>query len=207
MNQLREKTKATSNQQIAATSSSHNQEKTIVEHAWILSKTEKAQLIKKFQLVHFLTVNNKFLDFYQELICLEKEVHKVNFGKGYLNKTAAQEILLFLSKSMITENIMEPLNSGERRYFSLLSDGSSITKTMDEKELYVIKTCDKGKPRFDVLALEQPDDAGAKGLKESLDNVVKKANLSIDRKTHETGLGSDRTNTNKVLYKLEKGEY
>ena len=207
MNQLREKTKATSNQQIAATSSSHNQEKTIVEHAWILSKTEKAQLIKKFQLVHFLTVNNKFLDFYQELICLEKEVHKVNFGKGYLNKTAAQEILLFLSKSMITENIMEPLNSGERRYFSLLSDGSSIAKTMDEKELYVIKTCDKGKPRFDVLALEQPDDAGAKGLKESLDNVVKKANLSIDRKTHETGLGSDRTNTNKVLYKLEKGEY
>ena len=207
MNQLREKTKATSNQQIAATSSSHNQEKTIVEHAWILSKTEKAQLIKKFQLVHFLTVNNKFLDFYQELICLEKEVHKVNFGKGYLNKTAAQEILLFLSKSMITENIMEPLNSGERRYFSLLSDGSSIAKTMDEKELYVIKTCDKGKPRFDVLALEQPDDAGAKGLKESLDNAVKKANLSIDRKTHETGLGSDRTNTNKVLYKLEKGEY
>ena len=207
MKQLREKTKATSNQQIAATSSSHNQEKTIVEHAWILSKTEKAQLIKKFQLVHFLTVNNKFLDFYQELICLEKEVHKVNFGKGYLNKTAAQEILLFLSKSMITENIMEPLNSGERRYFSLLSDGSSIAKTMDEKELYVIKTCDKGKPRFDVLALKQPDDAGAKGLKESLDNAVKKANLSIDRKTHETGLGSDRTNTNKVLYKLEKGEY
>ena len=207
MNQLREKTKATSNQQIAATSSSHNQEKTIVKHAWILSKTEKAQLIKKFQLVHFLTVNNKFLDFCQELICLEKEVHKVNFGKGYLNKTAAQEILLFLSKSMITENVMEPLNSGERRYFSLLSDGSSIAKTMDEKELYVIKTCDKGKPRFDVLALEQPDDAGAKGLKESLDNAVKKANLSIDRKTHETGLGSDRTNTNKVLYKLEKGEY
>ena len=63
LNRLREKTKATSSQQIAATSSSHNKEKTIVEHARILSKTEKAQLIKKWHLVHFLTINNKCLNF------------------------------------------------------------------------------------------------------------------------------------------------
>ena len=206
MNRLREKTKATSGQQIAATFSSHNQEKMIVEHARILSKTQKEQLIKKFQLVHFLTVNNQSLNFCQDLVCFEKEVYKVNVRTGYLNKTAAQEILLFLSKLMITENITEPLNSGDRTYCSLLTDVSSSAKTMDEKELYVIKTCDKGKPRFDILALEQPDDAGAKGLKESLDNAVKKANLSTDRKTHEIGLGSDGTNTNKVLYKLEKEE-
>ena len=135
VNWLREKTKATSGQQIAATSSSHNQEKTIVEHAWILLKTEKAQLIKKLQLVHFLTVINKSLNFYQELVCFEKEVYKVNVRTGYLNKTAVQEIPLFLSKSMITENIMEPLNSGDRTYFSLLTDGSSSAKTMDKKEL------------------------------------------------------------------------
>ena len=108
------------------------------------------------------------MNLYQELVCFEKEVYKVDVGAGYLNKTAAQEILFFLSKSMITENITEPLNSGDRTYFSFLTNGSSSAKTMDEKELYVIKTCDKGKPRFDVLALEQPDDAGAKGLKESL---------------------------------------
>ena len=48
MNRLREKTKATSRQQIAATSSSRNQEKMIVEDARILSKIEKAQLINKF---------------------------------------------------------------------------------------------------------------------------------------------------------------
>ena len=58
--------------------------------------------------------------------------------------------------------------SGDRTYFSLLTDGSSSANTMDEKELYVIKTCDKGKSRLDVLALEQPDDADAKDLKESL---------------------------------------
>ena len=146
------------------------------------------------------------MNLYQELVCFEKEIYKVDVGTGYLNKTTAQEILFFLSKSMITENITEPLKSGDRRYFSLLTNGSSSAKTMDEKELYVIKTCGKGKPRFDVLALEQPDDAGTKDLKESLDNAVEKANFSIDRKTHEIGLGSDGTNTNKVLYKLEKKE-
>ena len=40
---------------------------------------------------------------------------------------------------MTTENIIEPLNSGDRTYFSLLTDGSSSAKTMDKKELYVIK--------------------------------------------------------------------
>ena len=67
----------------------------------------------------------------------------------------------------------------------------------------MIKTCDKVSLRLDTLALEQLDDVGAKGLKESLDNAVKKANLSTDRKTHEIRLGSDETNRNKVLHKLE----
>jgi hypothetical protein len=39
---------------------------------------------------------------------------------------------------------------------------------MDEKEVYVIKTCNQGKPRFDVLALQQPEDADAKGLKSKI---------------------------------------
>ena len=107
---------------------------------------------------------------------------------------------------MITENITEPLNSGDRTYFSLLTDGSSSAKTMDEKELYVIMTCDKGKPRFDVLALEQPEEAGAKGLKESLNNAVKKAKLSTDTKTHKIGLDSDGTNT-KFCINLKKKKY
>ena len=162
--------------------------------------------MKRFQLVHFLTVNNKSLNFYQELVRFEKEILNVDVGMGYLNKTAAQEILLFLSKSVLVENVTEPLNSGERMYFSLLTDGFSSAKTMNEKEHYVVKTCDKGKPKFNVIAPEQPDDAGAKGLQESLDNAVKKMNLTIDRKTHEIGLGSDGTNTNKALYILEKDE-
>ncbi|CAB4013601.1 Hypothetical predicted protein [Paramuricea clavata] len=77
---------------------------------------------------------------------------------------------------------------------------------MDEKEVYVIKTCDQGKPRFDVLALQQPEDADGKGLKSSLDCAIDKAKLTVDRKLREIGLGSDGTNTNKALYRLEKEE-
>ena len=99
---------------------------------------------------------------------------------------------------------------GEREYFSILFDGSSSAKTMDEKEVYVIKTCNQGNPRCDILALEQPDDAGAEGLISSSDCAISKANLTIDHESREIGLGSDGTNTNKALYMLEKeriGDY
>ena len=77
---------------------------------------------------------------------------------------------------------------------------------MDEKELYVIKTYDSGEARFDVLALQQPDDANANGLKNSLDNALSKGNFTFEHKHHEIGLGSDGINTNKALYHIEKEE-
>ena len=75
---------------------------------------------------------------------------------------------------------------------------------MYEKEVYVIKTCKDGKPHYDVLSLEQPEDANAAGLKLSLENAIKKAKFSFNCCEHEIGLGSDGTNTNKRLYELEK---
>ena len=159
----------TKGKKIAAASTS---QKTIVKHIRSLSATQKKQLIKKLQLVHFLAINNKPLKFYQQLVRFHKDVYKVDEGTGYLNNNAAQKMLLYLSKSIIAEHITEPLNMGQRLYFSILFDGSSSAKTMDEKEVYVIKTCDQGKPRCDILALEQPDDAGTKGLKSSLDCAI-----------------------------------
>ena len=176
----------------------------IVEHVRKANAKQIKELTKKFQLAHFLTVENKSFEFYQSLVRFEKDFHKVDLGTGYLNRQACHEMVIHLSKSLIIENITEPLNEGERLYFSLLFDGSSSAKTMDEKEVYIIKTCDKGTPRYDVLALEQPDDANALGLKKSLDDAVSKAKFTFDRKNREIGLGSDGTNTNKALFRLEK---
>ena len=77
---------------------------------------------------------------------------------------------------------------------------------MNKKEVYVIKTCDNGEPHFDVLALQQPDDAGAAGLKVVLDKATAKGNFSFDCRSRESKLGSDETNKNKALYRLEKDE-
>ena len=54
------------------------------------------------------------------------------------------------------------------------------------------------------MALEQPNSGDAKGLKSSLDNAVKNTNFSIDRKSQETGLESDRKNTTKLYIALKK---
>ena len=117
---------------------------------------------------------------------------------------SAKEIVLYLSKSVIEENVTIPLNEWKRLYYSVLFDGSSSAKTNDEKEVYVIKTCKGGKPRYDVLSLEQPEDADAPGLKHSLDSAMEKARFLFNCHDHEFVLGSNGTNTNKALYRLEK---
>ena len=99
------------------------------------------------------------------MVKFEKEVDKVDVGTEYLTTNAAQEIVMFLSMLIVAKSITDLLNSEPRIYFNLLFDGSSSAKTMDEKELYVIKVVrDNGKARFDVLALKQPDDANANSL-------------------------------------------
>ena len=62
------------------------------------------------------------------------------------------------------------------------------------------------KPCHDVLTLQQPEEAGAQGLHDSLKAAVVKAEFNFDRKTCLIGLGSDGTNTNKAIYRLEKEE-
>ena len=172
-----------------------------------LTKTQKAQLVRKFQLAHFLIVNKKLFNSYRDLVTFQKDMYHIDVQTGYLSNVAAKEMIMYLSKSIEAENITDPVNSRERLYFSLLLDGSSNAKTMNEKELYyLIKNCNLGKPSYNVLALEQPNDADAEGLKSSLDNAVKKANFPIDQKLREPGLGSDGTNTNKALYRIEKAE-
>ena len=95
------------------------------------------------------------------MVRFEKEVHGVKVGMGYLNEQSAQEMVYFISKAIVQEKILESLNSKKRIYFSIIFDDSSNAKTIDEKEIYVIKSCDMGKPCYDVLVLKQPEEADA----------------------------------------------
>ena len=56
---------------------------------------------------------------------------------------------------------------------------------MDKKKLFIIKTAHKGEVKFNVMSLEEPNEANAKGLKAALENSITKLALNIERKEKE----------------------
>ncbi|KAK6168656.1 hypothetical protein SNE40_019848 [Patella caerulea] len=62
---------------------------------------------------------------------------------------------------------------------------------MDEKELYVIKTCKDGKPKFQILSLEEPNNSDAEGLKVALTSCMNKQGFIFNRSERQIGNGSD----------------
>ena len=122
----------------------------------------------KIQLAHFVAVNRKPFKLYEDLAKFEKDVLGVNLGYSFLNNTDCREMLQYLTKSIISSNIATLLNDSlvqYVQYYSANSDGSSSAKTVNEKELYVMKTARKGVVKFHVMSLEEPDEANAEGPK------------------------------------------
>ena len=108
----------------------------------------------KFQLAHFTAIHGELFKLYQNIVNFEKQIHNVNLGQSYLTDTSCREMLLYLSKSIVLENIMKPLNDGTILHYSIHNDGSSSAKTMDEKELFTKKTANKGEVKFHVMSLK-----------------------------------------------------
>ena len=52
---------------------------------------------------------------------------------------------------------------------------------------------------FNVLSLQQTDDANAAGVLGALQNSIESAKFSFDRKNWEAGVASNGASTNKVL--------
>ena len=145
----------------------------------------KDQLVMKFQLAHFTAIHGKPFKLYSDIAYFKRDIHNVDLGNSYLTDTSCHEMLTFLSRSIVANNIMKPLNDGTIQYYSVHNDGSSSTKTMDEKELFIIKTAHKGEVKFNVMSLEEPNEANAEGLKLALENSILKLGLIIERKDRE----------------------
>ena len=117
-------------------------ETSILTHFQQLSLRQREQLLKKFQLAHFIFQINLAFVKYEKLAHFEKEFHNIDLGVGFLNDKSCHEIIIFLSNSTNRENVVKPLNKKKKQnYFSLLCDGSSSATTNDERELNLIKTC------------------------------------------------------------------
>lgn len=72
-----------------------------------------------------------------------------------------------------------------------MNDGSSSAKTMEEKELFVMKSAPEGLPKFTVMSLEEPNEADAAGMKKRWKNHFETFNLVHLRKHKEVGMGTD----------------
>ena len=89
-------------------------------------------------------------------------------------------------------------------YYSVLFDGSSNGKTNNEKELFLIKTCKKGKPTFNVMSLVEVKHSSAPSLKVTLEESIGKMSFTFDQKSKEVGMCSDGTKVNVAAYNLAK---
>ena len=90
-------------------------ETSILTHFQQLSLRQIEQLLKKFQLAHFIFQNNLAFVKYEKLAHFEKEFHNIDLGVGFLNDKSCHEIIIFLSNSTIRENVVKPLNKKKNR--------------------------------------------------------------------------------------------
>ena len=58
-------------------------------------------------------------------------------------------------------------------------------KTMDENDLFIMKSKPNGIIQFNILRLEEPEEANAEGLKAALEKSLDKLNLEIKRSERE----------------------
>ena len=161
-------------------------------------------------MAHYTAASGKSFKAYESFTKFEKKYDGVDLGNGYTNDKAGSEIATYISISKRIKKITETLNNGILHYYSVLVDGSSSVKILDKKELYIIKTCIGGEPKFQVMSLEEPDKSNAKGLKKFFENSVSKMKFNFERKTKEIGMCNDEAAVNvklNKLLKIEMGEH
>ena len=86
---------------------------TLPEHIRKINATQRAQLEKKFQLVHFMVLKCKPFKDYESFSQFEKDIHKVDLGTNHLNEYSARIMTTYIAKEIRHEEITQPLNSGE----------------------------------------------------------------------------------------------
>ena len=125
---------------------------------------------------------------YETFGAFEKNDPNVDLGSSYSTDKGG------------SKKITQPLNENIVNYYSILFDGASSAKCVDEKELFIMKTCVQGKPTFNVMSLEEPDQCNADVINEAMKNSFNKLNLNFERKSKKIiGMCSDGAAVNRAV--------
>ena len=84
--------------------------------------------------------------------------HGVDLDTGFLSDKGGAEIMKYMNISQRIKNITEKilLTKNILNHYSVQFDGTSSSKCVDEKEVFLIKLCVEGKPVFHVISFEEP---------------------------------------------------
>ena len=84
--------------------------------------------------------------------------HGVDLDTGFLTDKGGAEIMKYMNISQRIKNITEKilLTKNILNHYSVQFDGTSSSKCVDEKEVFLIKLCVEGKPVFHVISFEEP---------------------------------------------------
>ena len=150
--------------------------------------------------MHFKCTKGKSFKSYETFGGFEKNYHIVDLGSSYLTDKMGAEIMKYISLSKRFKKITQPLNENIVNYYSILFDGASIAKCVDEKEHFIMKTCIQGKPTFNVMSLEEPDEFNVDSINEAMKNSFNKLNFNFEHKNKEICTCSDEAPVNCAVY-------
>ena len=102
------------------------------------------------------------------------------------------------------KKVTEPINGSEIQYYSILNNKSSLAKTMDENEVFLVKSAPAGVPNFAVLSVEEVVEADHEGFKEVLDHSMEKVGITINRSDKEIGICSNGAQVNIAMHQVIK---
>ena len=165
-----------------------------------ITSAKRVQLGRKFQLAHFICTMGKSFKSHETFGTFEKNYHNVDLGSSYLTDKAGAKIMKYISLSQRFKKITQPLNENIVHHYSILFDGAGSAKCVDEKELFITKTCVQGKSSFNVLPLEKPDECNPDRINEAMKNSFNKFNFNFKRKNKEIGMCSDGAAVNRAVY-------
>ena len=104
-----------------------------------ITAAKRVKLGRKFQLAHFICTTGKSFKSHETFGTFEKNYHNVDLGSIYLTDKVGTEIMKYISLTERFKKITQPLNENIVLYYSILFDGASSVKCVDEKELFIMK--------------------------------------------------------------------
>nr|XP_047122893.1 zinc finger protein 862-like [Hydra vulgaris] len=156
-----------------------------------IDEKDRDSLQKKFNAVYYLAKKERPFTDFPDLLELLKKNGVQNLGESYATNKAAgifTDYIGEIAKDLFKKDFIKA------RYYSVLSDGSCDSATIEQELVYVLYLLE-GSPCVKLLSVESPDNGNASGLKNCLKQSFERVGIS-DMSKKLVGLNVDGASVN-----------